>query len=209
MTVWANSFVAVLLGSMAVTGGQRVSRDSAIDRAKARLAEEVSVATDRIELIEVVEAEWRDSSLGCRERGMVYTPVITAGYRVTLGVGRDRFVVHATSDRAVVCGRPSAPGGDARATKPPTTDALVGLRLSEQARADLASRLRVGKESVTVKLFRPIIWPDPSLGCPVKDQVYPQQPTRGFVIDLAAGGQSYEYHSDMTRVVTCSQASKP
>ena len=60
-----------------------------------------------------------------------------------------------------------------------------------------------------MSFFRPIMWPDPSLGCPVKDQVYPQQPTRGFVIDLAAGDQSYEYHSDMTRVVTCSQASKP
>jgi hypothetical protein len=140
---------------------------------------------------------------------MVYTPVITAGYRVTLGVGRDRFVVHATSDRAVVCGRPRAPEGDARDAKLPPTDALVGLRLSEQARAALASRLRVGKESVTVNLFRPIMWPDPSLGCPVKNQVYPQQPTKGFVIDLASGGQSYEYHSDMTRVVTCPQASKP
>jgi hypothetical protein len=209
MTVRANSFVAVLVGSMAVTGGQRVPRDSAVDRAKALLAQEMSVTTDLIELVEAVEAEWRDSSLGCRERGMVYTPVITAGYRVTLGVGRDRFVVHTTSDRAVVCGRPRTPRGDSRDAKLPPTDALVGLRLSEQARADLATRLGVGKERVTVNLFRPMMWPDSSLGCPVKDQRYPQQPTRGFVIDLAFGGQSYEYHSDMTRVVTCSLASKP
>ena len=184
-------------------------RDSAVDRAKATLAQEVSVPADLIELVDVVEAEWRDSSLGCRERDMVYTPMIIAGYRVTLGVGRDRFVVHATSERAVVCGRPRPPGGDSRDSKLPPTDALVGLRLSEQARADLASRLRVGKESVTVNLFSPMMWPDPSLGCPVKDQVYPQQPTRGFVIHLGSGGQSYEYHSDMTRVTTCPQASTP
>ena len=77
---------------------------------------------------------------------MVYAPMITAGYRVTLGVGRDRFVVHATPDRAVVCGKPRAPGGDARDAKLPPADAVVGLRLAEQARADLASRLRVGKD---------------------------------------------------------------
>jgi hypothetical protein len=140
---------------------------------------------------------------------MVYAPVITEGYKVTLGVGRDRFVVHVTSGRAVICGRPQAPRDDARDAKLPPTDAVVGLRLSEQARTDLAGRLRIGKESVTVNLFRPTMWPDASLGCPVKDQVYPPQPTRGFLIELASGGQSYEYHSDMTRVVTCSQASKP
>lgn len=208
MAVGTNGFVLIVVGLMAVVRAQ-VPRDTAIARAKARLAQEVSVAAELIELVEVVEAEWRDTSLGCPERDMVYTPVITEGYRVTLGVGRDQFVVHATSDRAVICGRPRAPRADARDAKLPPTDALVGLRLSEQARADLASRLRVDKESVTVNLFRPIMWPDPSLGCPVKDQVYPQQPIRGFVIDLASGGQSYEYHSDMTRVVTCSQATKP
>jgi len=193
---------------MAVVAAQG-SRQSAIDRAKTRLAEEVSVTTDVIELVEAVEAEWRDSSLGCPERGMVYAQVMTTGYSVTLRVGRDRFVVHATSDHAVICGTPRPPGGDARDAKVPPTDALVGLRLSEQARADLAGRLRVGKERVTVNLFRQIMWPDTSLGCPVKNQVYPQQPTKGFVIDLASGGRSYEYHSDMTRVVTCPQASKP
>ena len=204
-----HTFIAVLLGSMAMTGRQGAPRDTAIERAKATLAQEVSVSADVIELVEAVEADWRDSSLGCPERGMVYTPVMTGGYKVTLGVGPERFVVHATSDRAVVCGRPRAPGSDARDAKLSSTDALVGLRLAEQARVDLATRLGVGQDRVTVSFFRSIMWPDPSLGCPVKDQVYPPQPTRGFVIDLTSGGQSYEYHSDMTRVVTCSPASKP
>ena len=53
------------------------------------------------------------------------------------------------------------------------------------------------------------MWPDPSLGCPVKGQVYPPQPTRGFLIELASGGKTYEYHSDMNRVVTCADVLKP
>jgi len=192
-----------------MTGHQGPPRDAVIERAKATLAQEASVSADIIELVEAVEADWRDSSLGCPERGMVYTPVMTAGYKVTLGVGPDRFVVHATPGRAVVCGRPRAPKNDARDAKLSPTDSLVGLRLAEQARVDLANRLQVGIDRVTVSFFRSIMWPDSSLGCPVQDQVYPQQPTRGFVIDLASGGQSYEYHSDLTRIVMCSQASKP
>ena len=205
MAVWTNSFVVALLVLMAIARAQGGPREWAIERAKATLAQEVAVAADLIELVDAVEAEWRDSSLGCPERGMVYAPVLTAGYKVTLGVGRDRFVVHTTPDRTVVCGRPRAPGRDARDAKLPPTDALVGLRLSDQARLDLASRLQVGKDSVTVNFFRRTMWPDPSLGCPVTGQVYPQQPTRGFLIELASGGRTYEYHSDMNRVVTCSK----
>lgn len=183
-------------------------RDAAIDLAKATLAKEVAVGADLIELVDAAEAEWRDSSLGCAQRGMAYAPVITAGYRVTLGIGGDRFVVHVASGRAVVCGKPQTSGGGVRNAKLPPADPLAGLRLAEQARADLASRLRVGKDRVTISFFRATLWPDPSLGCPIEAETYPQQPTKGFLIELTADGKAYEYHSDMDHVVTCSDAMK-
>jgi hypothetical protein len=46
-------------------------------------------------------------------------------------------------------------------------------------------------------------WPDLSLGCPVQGQEYPSQPTRGFLIELAADGKTYHYHSDMNRAIAC------
>jgi len=200
------SIVGVLMGLLAVAGSQVAARDAAIARSKAALALEISVGDNPIQLVEAVEVEWPDSSLGCPERGMIYTPVMTAGYRVTLGVGPDRFVVHATPSRAVICGRP--PRGEARDAKLPPADALVGLRLAEQARADLAHRLHVGKDSVTVSFYRANLWPDAGLGCPVTGQVYSPQPTKGFLIALESGGSAYEYHSDMNRVVSCAGASK-
>src|ERR1700704_3650141 len=156
MTLWNCVWVG-LLGLVALAGGQGVGREAAIERARASLAQVIAVPADRIELVDSVELEWRDSSLGCPARGMVYAPTLTAGFRVTFTVGSERFVVHATPERAVVCGTPRASGPDARDAKLPPADAVVGLRLSEQARIDLASRLHVEKEHVTVKSFKRIV----------------------------------------------------
>ena len=203
------SVAVLLLALMTIAGGQAAPRDAAIDQARAAVAREFAVGTDVIEVLDVVEAEWRDSSLGCPERGMFYAPVMTSGYGVTLGVGRDRFVVHVASGRVVICGKPRTPTGDARDAKLPPANALVGLRLAERARVDLARSLKVGRTSVTVNFFRPVIWPDPSLGCPVKGREYPREPTSGFLIELASNGKTYEYHSDTNRAILCPDVLKP
>jgi hypothetical protein len=41
-----------------------------------------------------------------------------------------------------------------------------------------------------------------------KNQENAQEPTRGFVIELASHGKSYEYHSDLNHVVTCPESEK-
>jgi hypothetical protein len=80
---------------------------------------------------------------------------------------------------------------------------VAGLKLAEQARADLAKKLGVEKDAVTINFFRPATWPDASLGCPVEDRMYAQQQTKGYTIELAADGTTYEYHSDTNHVVPC------
>jgi hypothetical protein len=164
-------------------------------------------------LVSITDAIWRDSSLGCRERGTVHVPVVTSGYRVTLSVRGVQSVVHVGEGRAVVCrgastiqkrSPPPAPEPSAaRESKPPSTGAVAGLKLAEQARADLARKLGVEKDAVTINFFKPTEWPDASLGCPAEGQVYTQQLTKGFTIELASAGRKYEYHSDMTHVVPC------
>ena len=211
-------FGLALWGLVAVADSPGPSRDAAIELARATLAQEVSVEGDSFELIGATTAEWRDSSLGCPERGMVYTPVITSGYRVTLGLRGSRYVVHVGQGRAVVCrgpaGRerrvlPPAPGNaDAGNGKMDATSALAGLKVAEKARDDLAKKLSVEKGQVTINFFRPTAWPDSSLGCPTPRTVYPSKVTTGFLIELASGGKNYEYHSDMNRVVPCDSASR-
>lgn len=205
MIVRSYVFVVPLIALASIAAAQG-ARDVAIDRAKATLAREIGVSEGTIAMTSIVESTWRDSSLGCPERGVAYTPMLSAGYAVGLSVGTERFVVHVASGRAVVCGRPRPLPDDARDGKLPPADVTTGLRLAEQARLDLAGRLRVGKETVVVNFFRPTMWPDASLGCPVKDRAYAQEPAKGFLIELASQGKSYEYHSDMNRVVPCPES---
>jgi hypothetical protein len=58
---------------------------------------------------------------------------------------------------------------------------------------DLAAR--TGTEVVLVSSEH-VNWPDASLGNPQPDHLYPQVITPGFKIVLAAGGDTYEYHTD-------------
>ena len=202
-----------LLGVGVTGAGQGSPRDAAIELAKATLAHDADAAADHAVLVNITDAVWRDSSLGCRERGTVYMPVVTSGYRVTLSVRGVQSVVHVGDGRAVVCRSssaiqrrpsPSAPAASAaRDSKLPPTGAIAGLKLAEQARADLAKTLGVEKDAVTINFFRLAEWPDASLGCPAEGQVYTQQLTKGFTIELASADKNYEYHSDMNHVVPC------
>src|SRR3989442_6915675 len=68
------------------------------------LAAKLSVPIERIKIVSVSPVEWRDSSLGCPERGMVYTPVLTPGYKVTLRAADRDHVVHVARTHVVICG---------------------------------------------------------------------------------------------------------
>jgi hypothetical protein len=88
------------------------------------------------------------------------------------------------------------------------SDAAAGLKLARLAASDLAQVLGIPEERVRVIVFRPVVWPDTSLGCQVSDQSHMAQ-TPGFAIELSATGKTYIYHSDMaTRVVSCLSASE-
>ncbi|GAA1532366.1 hypothetical protein [Kribbella lupini] len=65
----------------------------------------------------------------------------------------------------------------------------------EQAKADLAERLGVPVDDVTVVSSEEVTWPDSSLGCPQPGMMYAQVLTDGSRILLSAGGRTYEYHS--------------
>jgi len=206
-----------LLSGLVVSADQGSPRDAAIDLAKITLSREVGAGAETAVLVSITDAVWRNSSLGCPERGHVYTQVKTSGYRVTLSLNGTPYVVHVGQGRAVVCRNaagalkrvplPPPDASAARESKLPSTSAVAGLKLAEQARADLARKLGVEKDAVTINFFRPAEWPDASLGCPAEGQMYAQQLTKGFTIELASAGKNYEYHSDMNHVVAC--GSKP
>jgi hypothetical protein len=67
------------------------------------------------------------------------------------------------------------------------------------ARADLAGRLGVAPDSVSIERFERRNWPDTSLGAPQAGMMYSQVVTPGYYILLRHGADVFEYHSDSNR----------
>lgn len=66
----------------------------------------------------------------------------------------------------------------------------------EAVKADLASRLNMDQEEITVVSVESRDWEDASLGCPEEGEMYAQVITHGFQIILEADGTQYDYRTD-------------
>jgi hypothetical protein len=62
--------------------------------------------------------------------------------------------------------------------------------------ADLAARLDVNEDSITVVSAERVDWPDACLGVSQPDVACAEMITAGYRIILEANGQTYEYHTD-------------
>ena len=71
--------------------------------AKADLMQRLGVTEEAILVKSVEERQWRNSSLGCPQPGMMYAQVITPGYRIVLTVGENDYDFHTDMSRAVLC----------------------------------------------------------------------------------------------------------
>ena len=82
--------------------------------------------------------------------------------------------------------------------------------MTEQVTLALAERLGIDAGEITVESLAAVEWPDASLGCADPDQSYAQVITPGFEITLAAGGDTYTYHTDMQGLfVLCGEDGRP
>ena len=78
---------------------------------------------------------------------------------------------------------------------PITKDSAV-----ENARKDLASRLKIDPSDVKERAIEDTDFPDMSLGAAEDDEMSGQMITRGWRIRLEAQGQTYEYRADKNQV---------
>jgi hypothetical protein len=74
-------------------------------------------------------------------------------------------------------------------------------QLVKHAKEDLASRLSLDLDQISLVEAKSVFWRDASLGCPQPGMVYAQVITPGFRITLEAKGQIYDYHADKSRYV--------
>jgi hypothetical protein len=83
-------------------------------------------------------------------------------------------------------------------------DYLVGL-----AKAELVQRLGIGLDEIEVQRVEAVDFPDASLGVPEPGMKYGQVITPGYVIQLAADGETYTYHGSGARVVLVPNEGEP
>jgi hypothetical protein len=82
----------------------------------------------------------------------------------------------------------------------PTGDIDPGLRpYIDIAIADLAERLAVAADAITVESATLVVWPDSALGCPAPGQEYAKVATDGAQILLNAQQRQYRYHAGGSR----------
>lgn len=81
-----------------------------IERAKADLAQRLSIPASQIKAIETKEVFWPDASLGCPQPGIAYAQIPTPGYLIMLVYSGDQFEYHAdTHGSTLFCENPTPP----------------------------------------------------------------------------------------------------
>ena len=131
----------------------------------------------------------------------MYAQVITSGY-VLRFAGRDvTHEVHVAGDAALLCSPQLGAGVPKRSNAAYRASDLDAI--AETARADLAARLNLKIEEVSLRSFEPTTWPDSRLGCgePLADAA--PGPVRGFKLRFATSSQYYTYHTDLHRAFPC------
>lgn len=179
--------------------------DKMVRLAREELARRLSVAPERIDVLETEPVEWSDASLGCPEPGQMYAQVVTPGFRVVLEARGERYGYHTDREQTVVLCKEEAVMGTPTASSPiePELDNLI-----QSAKEDLAQRLSIKPDQIEVIEARLVVWPDASMGCPQPGMRYKQVPYDGALIRLRAEGRVYEYHSGGARgLFLCEQSS--
>lgn len=81
---------------------------------------------------------------------------------------------------------------------------LSAKPLVQMAAIDLAARISIPAEKITLLNVQSVEWPDAGIGCPAEGYDYAQVITPGYKIVLQAEGTLYTYHTDQgTFVILC------
>jgi hypothetical protein len=101
---------------------------------------------------------------------------------------------------AYPAGTPGAgayPYPPASGTPPAAAGQAVDPAMIDLAKKDLAQRLSVAADQITVVSSAYMDWPDSSLGCPQPGMAYAQVITPGYRIVLGQAQKQYDYHTDL------------
>jgi len=173
-------------------------RDEAVRAATDVVSAKLGVPAGDLRVVSVTEASWRDSSLGCPERGHVYTPTLVGGFRVMLQGGSTRYDVRTGGGRAVIC------DNGARAAKAPNEAVRPALDAAAHARRHLGSRLGIAPADLVIKRIR--AWRAPDGTCEPPPGV---TPGATFFVELSREDRLYRYRATRDAAWPCPDAAEP
>lgn len=161
-----------------------------VDMAVSDVLSRTKATTATVVTVEAVE--WRDGCLECAKEGERCMDVIVPGYRIVLQVQQQRYEYHTNTDNVIrQCPLIAEWGEEAQ-------------MLVDKALADLAERLEISKDEITVVSVEQVDWPDSSIGCPKPGEAYLTVIVPGYQIVLEAAGTKYDYHAgDKGKVFLC------
>lgn len=174
-------------------------RDEAVRAATDVVSAKLGVPAADLRVVDVTEATWRDSSLGCPERGQVYTAAVVGGFKVTLQGGSTRYEVRTGGGRAVVC------DGGAPAAKAPNEAVRPALDAASQARRHLGSRLGIAPADLVIKRIR--AWRALDGTCEPPAGVTQEGAT--FFVELSREERLYRYRATRDAAWPCPDAAAP
>ena len=94
------TFFSGALSSDSISG----SVEPVVERIKEDLANRKCIDKEQIAVAAVKAVNWLDTRLGCPEPGMVYTQVITPGYRILLSYDGRIYEYHSDlGNRVIYC----------------------------------------------------------------------------------------------------------
>ncbi len=157
----------------------------------------------------------------------IFISVILAAALLTAACGEAGENVDETTDTTAAndeAGAPNVPenqteGESESPTTPPSSEPAPPSELPTLdvpatpvavATDDLAARLGLAADAISLVLTEDVTWSDGSLGCPEPGMAYTQALVDGFRIVLAAGGVEYHYHAAIgSDPFYCANPSRP
>ena len=153
-----------------------------VNAAKKDLAKQLGIPLGSVSIRTFAVAEWPDSCLGLRNPGENCLDVKTLGYQVELIADGKLYLYHTDKQGKVV--------------RLVTDDKLP--EAVQAARQALAAKLNMDAKDIVVTLFTVQDWPNSCLGAAAPGEMCLQVITRGYQVNMQAGGQVYIYHTDET-----------
>jgi hypothetical protein len=169
-------------------------RDEAGHTATDLVSKKLGLTSADVRVVTIAEATWRDSSLGCPERGHVYTPAQIGGFRVIVEAGTTRYDVRTAGGRAVLCN-----GGAQPSTAEPRETVRPALDAASLARRHLGNRLRIEPADLVIRRIRP--WRTADGICEPPAGVKRGGAT--FLVELARDEHLYRYRATRDDAWAC------